>query len=158
MQKTQAMQVWSLGWADLLEQEMATCSSIIFFFFNLFIFNWRVIALQYCVGFCQTSTWISHRSTYVPSLLSLSRTSSPHPTLLGCYRAPLWVPWVIQQIPIGSLFYIRKCMFQYCSLLTSHPFLPPHLVPGKSYRQRNLLGYNLWDCQESDTIAHMHTV
>ena len=22
----------------------------------LFIFNWRVIALQYCVGFCHTST------------------------------------------------------------------------------------------------------
>ena len=22
------------------------------FFFNLFIFNWRIIALQYCVGFC----------------------------------------------------------------------------------------------------------
>ena len=25
-------------------------------FFNAFIFNWRVIALQYCVGFYQTST------------------------------------------------------------------------------------------------------
>ena len=25
-------------------------------------FNWRIIALQNCVGFCQTSTWISHRS------------------------------------------------------------------------------------------------
>ena len=24
---------------------------------NLFIFNWWVIALQYCVGFYQTSTW-----------------------------------------------------------------------------------------------------
>ena len=28
-----------------------------------------------------------------------------HPTPLGCYRAPSWVPWVIQQIPIGYLFY-----------------------------------------------------
>ena len=28
---------------------------------NLFIFNWRVIALQYCVGFCHTTTWINHR-------------------------------------------------------------------------------------------------
>jgi len=36
-------------------------------FFNLFIFNWRVIALQYCVDFYQTSTWISHRYTHVPS-------------------------------------------------------------------------------------------
>jgi len=27
------------------------------------------IALQYCVGFCHTSTWISHRYIYVLSLL-----------------------------------------------------------------------------------------
>ena len=26
------------------------------YFFNLFIFNWRIIALQYCVGFYHTST------------------------------------------------------------------------------------------------------
>ena len=26
-------------------------------------FNWRVIALQYCVSLCHTSTWISHRYT-----------------------------------------------------------------------------------------------
>ena len=53
-------------------------------------FNWSVIALQNCVVFCQTSTWFSH----------------PHPTPPGCYRAPVWVPWVIQQIPIGYLFYM----------------------------------------------------
>ena len=29
---------------------------LIVFFKNLFIFNWRIIALQYCIGFCQTST------------------------------------------------------------------------------------------------------
>ena len=32
-----------------------------------FIFNWRIIALRYCVGFCHPATWISHRYTYVPS-------------------------------------------------------------------------------------------
>ena len=31
-----------------------------FFFFN---FNWRLITLQYCGGFCHTSTWISHGCT-----------------------------------------------------------------------------------------------
>ena len=31
--------------------------------FLLFIFNRRIIALQYCVGFCHTSTWISRRYT-----------------------------------------------------------------------------------------------
>ena len=27
--------------------------------FFLFIFNWRIIVLQYCVGLCHTSTWNS---------------------------------------------------------------------------------------------------
>ena len=47
-----------------------------------FMFNWRMIALQYCVGFCRTSTWISHRYTYVPSLLNLLPTPS-HPSRLS---------------------------------------------------------------------------
>ena len=28
-------------------------------FKNLFIFKWRIITLQYCVGFCHSSTWIT---------------------------------------------------------------------------------------------------
>ena len=46
------------------------------FFFNLAIFNWRIIALPCCVGFCPVSTWISHRYTYVHSLLNLPPTPS----------------------------------------------------------------------------------
>ena len=42
----------------------------------LFSFNWGIIALQCCVGFCHT-TWISHRSTYVPSLWNLPATLLP---------------------------------------------------------------------------------
>ena len=34
-------------------------------------FNWRIIALRYCVGFCCTTTWISYNYTYIPFLLSL---------------------------------------------------------------------------------------
>ena len=45
--------------------------------FLKFIFNRRIIALQYCVGFCHIATWISHRYTYVPSLLNLLPTSHP---------------------------------------------------------------------------------
>ena len=40
-------------------------------FQTLFIFNWRIIALQNCVGFCQASTWISHRCTYSHHFCSL---------------------------------------------------------------------------------------
>ena len=35
----------------------------------------RIIALKYCFDFSHTSTWISHRYTYVPSLLKLTHTS-----------------------------------------------------------------------------------
>jgi len=50
--------------------------------FLKFIFNWSITAFQYCVGFCYTSTWISHRYTYVPSLLTLHPISHPIPQLL----------------------------------------------------------------------------
>ena len=46
-------------------------------FKNLFIFNWRIIALQCCVGFCQTSASINRRYTRVPSLLNLPPASPP---------------------------------------------------------------------------------
>ena len=57
--------------------------SIFYFFFfgrlvvSFFIFNWRIIALQYCVRFCRIATWISHRFMYVPSLLNLPPNSHP---------------------------------------------------------------------------------
>ena len=44
----------------------------------LFFFNWRMIALQCCLGFCQTSAWISQRYVYVSSLVNLPPSlSSP---------------------------------------------------------------------------------
>ena len=55
------------------------------------IFNWRIIALHYCVSFCHPSTRISHGYKYVPSLLTLPPTS-PHPIPLGCHRALVLAP------------------------------------------------------------------
>ena len=59
-----------------------TESSVSFFnYFLLYLFfNWRIIALQNFVVFCQASTWISHRYTYIPSLLNPS-ISLPTPPL-----------------------------------------------------------------------------
>ena len=55
------------------------------YFFFKFIFNRRIIALQSCVGFCHISRWISHRHTYIPSLLNLLPASYPpsHPSRLS---------------------------------------------------------------------------
>ena len=46
-------------------------SSVFFFltFLNTFL-NERIIAFQYCDGFCHTSTRIGIRYTYIPSLLN----------------------------------------------------------------------------------------
>ena len=44
--------------------------SIFFFETN---FNWRIIALNCCVGFCHTTMWISQ--TYMPSFLHLPPTA-----------------------------------------------------------------------------------
>ena len=61
-------------------------SSFLSFFFRIYLFfNWRVIALQNCVGFCQTSAWISHRYTYAPALEPPSHIPSC-PTPWNCYR------------------------------------------------------------------------
>ena len=32
----------------------------------IFLFLWRIIALQWCAGFCHTTMKISHKYTYVP--------------------------------------------------------------------------------------------
>ena len=45
---------------------------------------------EFCC-FLQTSTWISHRYTYIPSLLNLPPHLLPHLTPLDWYRAPVWV-------------------------------------------------------------------
>ena len=90
------------------------------FFFKFIYFLLKDNCLQNFVVFSQTSTWISHRYIYIPSLLNLP----PHPILLGWYRAPVWVSWAIQQIPIGYLFYIWWCKFPCYSFHTSHPLLP----------------------------------
>ena len=87
--------------------------------------------------FLPTSAWISHRYTFVPSLLNLP----PHPTPLGCHRAPVWVPWIIQQIPIGSLFYIWQCMFPCYSRHASHPLLPPPPCVHKSVLYGHLTSF-----------------
>ena len=50
--------------------------------FFLIYFNWRLITLKYCGGFCHTLTWSSHRCAWVPR-------PEPPPTSLPI--PPLWV-------------------------------------------------------------------
>ena len=81
------------------------------YLFDLF-FNWGVIALQYCVRFCHTSKWISHRYTYVPSLLNLPPTPS-HPSRLK--------PSALSH----SSFFFTALLFAYLLKMSS---LPSHVT------------------------------
>ena len=72
----------------------------------IYFFNWKIIALQNFVVFCQTSTWISHRFYIHPRRCEPPSHLPSHLTPLGCYRGPVWVSWAIQQILIGYLSYI----------------------------------------------------
>ena len=94
-----------------------------FFMLNLFL-NWRIIDLQYCVVFCCTSTCISHRYTYIPSLLNLL----PSPT-------PSYLSRLSQSTGLSSLCHIANShlllilhMIIYVSMLFSQ-FIPPSLSP-----------------------------
>ena len=72
---------------------------------NLSIFNWKIIALQCCVGFCHTATWISHNYTYVPFFLNLPLTPyTSHPSRApGIHRAVDWTLCIIHQLSTSYL-------------------------------------------------------
>ena len=89
------------------------------------VFNWRIIALEYCVGFYRTSTQIGRRRMSDPSLLKLPPISHPIPPPLGFHRAPDWAPCVTQQISTGCLIlHMVMYMFLCYPLSSSHPLLP----------------------------------
>ena len=61
----------------------------------LFIFNWRIISLKYCVD----SAVQHHESvinTYIFSPSGASLQHHPYPAPLGYHRAPGWAPCVIE--------------------------------------------------------------
>ena len=88
----------------------------VFFLKNLFIFNWKIIALQYCVGFCHTSTWISQRYTHVPSLFYLPSASYPSRLLQspGLSSLKIWN---------GSQIFVSSLHRGHANLICMHPIL-----------------------------------
>ena len=75
------------------------------------IFYCKIFASKYCAGFCHTSTWISHRNTFVPSLWNLhpifhpSRLSQSTGLSTQCHTANFhWYPSINEWI--HKLWYI----------------------------------------------------
>ena len=87
--------------------------------FYKFIFNWRIIALQYCVGFCHISTWNSHRvihfkygSLYMstPNSITIPSPYSFHTATVSSFSKS--VSFLIKFISIISFQvpYVRDCI------------------------------------------------
>ena len=89
---------------------------LLFFKKILLIFNWRMTALQYCVGFCHTATRISHRYAHVPPPPRLPPASLPIPSpgVTGHAADSHWL-W---------LFHTWWCIRLHATLSTS-PALTP---------------------------------
>ena len=87
-------------------------------------FNWRIITLQYCDGFCHTSAWISHGYKCVPTSWN---PLPPHPIPLGCPRAlALGTLLHASNLHWSSILHMGIYMFQCYSRISSHPCLFPH--------------------------------
>ena len=90
-----------------------------------FFFNWRLITLQYCSGFCHTFTRISYRCTCVPHPELLSHLP-PHPISEGRPSAPaLSTLFHASNLDWRSISHMVIYMFQCQSLKSSHPRLLP---------------------------------
>ena len=92
---------------------------------NFFYFNWKLITLQYCSGFCHSLTRISHGCTCVPHPEAPSHLL-PHPIPQGHPSAPA-LSTLLDALNLGwwSISYMVIYMFQCYSLKSSHPYLPP---------------------------------
>ena len=76
--------------------------------FYSFFFNWVIVALQWCVGFCCTMKWISYIRPL--PLEAPCHPPIPHPTPLGHHRPPSWAPCATRQVPASYLFHTRQCL------------------------------------------------
>jgi len=67
-----------------------------FLFLKNINFNWRLITLQYCSGFCHTLTWVSHGCTCVPHAEPPSYLPPYHPSGSSQYTSPELPVWYIK--------------------------------------------------------------
>ena len=132
--------IWSLVPLPFLIQlehlEVLSSHTVLLFnvsFKKIIFFNWRLITLQYCSGFCHTLTWISHRRTCVPHPDAPSHLP-PHPICQGHPSAPaLSTLSHASNLDWRSISHMIIYMIQCYSLKSSHPRLLPQSPKVCSY-------------------------
>ena len=95
-------------------------SPIELFLLNLF-FNWWILALQCCAGFCHITTQFSRNYTYI---LPLEPPSPPPTNPLGHHRDGAET----QQFPVSSNLHTEVYERQCDSFSSCHPLLPHQSV------------------------------
>ena len=78
---------------------------------KLLVFNWRKIALQYCIGLCRTSAWTSHMYTRVPFLFNLPFTSHSLPPLQVVTEPQFEVPESYGKFPLAIYLHMVEVRF-----------------------------------------------
>ena len=86
---------------------------------NLFIFNWRKTASQYCIDLC-LDQWVSRKYTCVPSVFNLPPASSTFPPLLVVIEPQFEFSVSYNKFPLVICFTHGSV---YASMLLS-PFTP----------------------------------
>ena len=125
---------FSRGSSQPRDQTQVSCITGRFFFLldsffiylkKINLFNWRLITLQYCSGFCQTLTRISHGCTCIPHPETPSHLP-PHPIPLGHPSAPaLRTLSHASSLDWRSVSHMIIYMFECYSLKSSHTCLLP---------------------------------
>ena len=80
-----------LSWSSVSHifiQSWLSTAAVTILFLDLFILNWRIIALQCRVGFCRTSAWISPGYTHVLSHLPPTPSCPPRLVLKPWFQLP----------------------------------------------------------------------
>ena len=115
-----------------------------FFALKIIYFNWRIITLQYCDSFGNTSTWISHTcapQSWTPSL------SLPNLSLWVVPEHRLWVPFFTRRTCTHHLFscgnvYVSVLLLMFLfKILTPFPLTPFSVFPSISVSSETWLAY-----------------
>ena len=129
-------------WMLWVFQVLGTLICWLDFLNELIYFNWRLIILQYCGGFCHTLTWISHGCSCVLHPEPFSNLP-PHPIPQHCPNAPaLSALFHAPNLDWWSISHMVIYMFQCYSFNSSHLLPSPMritvvqmpILPKETYR------------------------